>query len=103
VRRIVPVLLALFAVAGCSFTSNVSNCTNNVCAYTLNGAQGVDVEIGGTDRRMEVGPIGETSATVKMRGEEAELEVGDTADLDGLEVALVSLEGEEVKLLVREP
>jgi hypothetical protein len=101
-RRIAPVLLVVLGLSACTFTTSISNCANNTCSYTLNGAQAVDVEIGGSDRRMEVGPIESSSVEVSMRGEEAELAEGESADLDGLTVTLISLEGEEVKLLVSE-
>ena len=100
-RRLALLLvLPLVIVAGCQSTSHTSRCTNGTCAISLTGEQSVDVEFGRLERTLRVAPIEQTAVTLSARGDSARVPAGETAEVGGLAVRVVSIAGRDVALTV---
>jgi hypothetical protein len=98
-RRLAPLLLLPLVLAtGC--TSHTSRCTNGICAINLTGEQSVDVEFGRLERTLRVAPIEQTAVTLSARGDSARVPAGQTAEVGGLAVRVVSIAGRDVALTV---
>jgi hypothetical protein len=98
-RRLAPLLLLPLVLAtGC--TSHSSRCVNGTCSISLSGEQSVDVEFGGLERTLRVAPIEPTAVTLSARGDSARVPTGQTAEVGGLAVQVVSIAGRDVQLTV---
>ncbi|HKQ42481.1 MAG TPA: hypothetical protein VJT79_08340 [Pseudonocardia sp.] len=98
-RRFVPLLLLPLVLAtGC--TSHTSRCVNGTCAISLSGEQSVDVEFGRVERTLRVAPIEPTAVTLSARGDSARVPSGETVEVGGLKVQVVSIAGRDVALTV---
>lgn len=98
-RRLAPLLLLPLVLAtGC--TSHTSRCVNGTCAISLSGEQSVDVEFGRLERTLRVAPIEPTAVTLSARGDSARVHTGETAQVGGLAVRVVSIAGRDVALTV---
>jgi hypothetical protein len=97
VRRaaiVLTVLLALLGVAACgggSSRSHRTQCVNGVCEISLSGEQTIELEIGSFERDLRVGPIEPGAVTLSVRGDEARLAPGESAQLGGLQIRLKSV------------
>jgi hypothetical protein len=100
-RALVTTSLLVTVLAGCNGTSSSTSCRGSVCTVNLSGEQTVEIEIGRFERDLRVRPIEADAVTVSARGDQARLGVGDSADIAGLTVVLVSLSGRDVTLEVR--
>jgi hypothetical protein len=99
-RRFAPLLLLPLVLAtGC--TSHSSRCVNGTCAINLSGEQSVDVEFGRLERTLRVAPIEPSAVTLSARGDSARVSSGETAEIGGLAVQVVSIAGRDVQLTVR--
>ena len=89
------VLLALLGAAGCSGSagsrSNRTQCVNGVCQVGLSGEQTIELEIGSFERDLRVGPIEPNAVTLSVRGDEARLAPGESAQLGGLQIRVKSV------------
>lgn len=95
---IVPtVLLALLGATACSgggsssSRSNQTRCVNGVCQVSLSGEQTIELEIGSFERDLRVGPIEPDAVTLSVRGDEARLAPGESAQLGGLQIQVTSV------------
>jgi hypothetical protein len=98
VRRaviVLTVLLALLGAVACSGSassrSNRTQCLNGVCQVSLSGEQTIEMEIGSFERDLRVGPIEPNAVTLSVRGDEARLAPGESAELGGLQVRVKSV------------
>jgi hypothetical protein len=100
-RRLALLLvLPLVIATGCQATSHTSRCTNGTCAISLTGEQSVDVEFGRLERTLRVAPIEQTAVTLSARGDTARVPAGETVQVGGLAVQVVSIAGRDVALTV---
>ncbi len=68
---------------------------NGVCEISLSGEQTVELEIGSFERDLRVGPIEPGAVTLSVRGDEARLGPGGSAQLGGLQIQLKSVTSPE--------
>jgi hypothetical protein len=100
-RVLALALLLAVLLAGCNASSRSTRCTGGVCTVNLTGEQTVEVEIDRFERDLRVGPIETGAVTVSARGDAARLAVGDTGEVGGLAVRVLSVSGRDVGLEVR--
>jgi hypothetical protein len=92
-------LAALAATTAC--TSHATKCVNGTCSITLSGEQTIGIDVGPVERDLRVGPIEPGSVTVAARGDQARLAAGETGQVGGITVQLVSVSGKDVQLVTR--
>lgn len=92
---VLTVLLALLGAAACSGSagsrSHRTQCVNGVCQVSLSGEQTIELEIGSFERDLRVGPIEPNAVTLSVRGDQARLAPGESAQLGGLQIRVKSV------------
>jgi hypothetical protein len=107
VRRslvLLTVLLALLggtACAGGTSRSQSTQCVNGHCRISLSGEQTIELEIGSFERDLRVGPIEPDAVTLSVRGDQARLAPGESAQLGGLQIQVTSVDGRNAELEVQ--
>jgi len=99
------VLLVLLGVSACSGSStsrsSSTRCVNGDCQISLSGEQTIELEIGSFERDLRVGPIEPAAVTVSVRGDQARLAPGESAQLGGLQIQVTTVSGRDVELQVQ--
>ena len=101
--RRAPILLSLLAAlaAATACTSHATKCVNDTCSITLSGEQTIGIDVGPVERDLRVGPIEPGAVTVSARGDQARLAAGESGQVGGITVQVVSVSGKDVQLVTR--
>jgi hypothetical protein len=92
-------LAAMAATAAC--TSHSTKCVNGTCSISLSGEQSIEIDVGPVERDLRIGPIEPAAVTVSARGDQARLAAGETGQVGGITVQVVSVSGKDVLLVTR--
>ncbi len=102
---VLTVLLVLLGGTACSGNStsrsHSTRCVNGVCEISLTGEQTIELEIGSFERDLRVGPIEPDAVTLSVRGDQARLAPGESAQLGGLQIQVTSVSGRDAELQVQ--
>lgn len=82
-------------------TSHATKCVNDTCSITLSGEQTIGIDVGPVERDLRVGPIEPGAVTVSARGDLARLAAGESGQVGGITVQVVSVSGKDVQLVTR--